>query len=112
MIFSYRHRFHIVNGVGGKPFEWTPDQWAFLLPVRREVEFKERIVGVIVAKEEPGVCQRNHSGGVKNIVAIHLSERNRRDYLAVRLSAGLGLSLRRCSPLAVAESECGCASES
>src|SRR5574341_297516 len=80
-IFSDCHSFHIVNGIGGKPLEWTLDQRAFLLSIRREVKFKERVIAVIVAEEEPGVGERNHSRGVINTIAIHFSKEDGRNCL-------------------------------
>src|SRR5215510_835075 len=54
----------------------APNQWPFLPPVRRQIEFKKGVVSVVIAKEESGIGDRNDVRSVIYFSPVHLTERD------------------------------------
>src|SRR5262245_63081666 len=68
-----------MRGAGGESSQRTPDQLPFLSPVGGQIEFKKGVIRIVIAKEEPGVGERDNVRSVIFFSPVHLSERDGSD---------------------------------
>ena len=64
-----RHSFQIVHGSRFNPSDRTPDERAGHFSIGREPKLEERIADVVVAKEKPGIVNRDDFGSVVGLRA-------------------------------------------
>src|SRR5262245_42719256 len=91
-----------MRGAGGESSQRTPDQRPFLSPVGGQIEFKKGVIRIVIAKEEPGVGERNDVRSVIFFSPIHLSKRygSDRQFAGLRLRETRRARARRIGPRA------------